>query len=326
MNFVILLITAAVSVALGWFTYPTFHRALEERRERQAAPEAAAAAPEPENAPAPPAAAETASANGNRASTAFENVRGPSPEKPAVTASAPPREEAAAPAPSPPAEPEDPIAARYPLPVFKPIEEITQDWAMVPARAFPRTVRLKTPVTFETASGKTVLAAGAEALAVGMTRGFLVLMRSRNDSARAMAPLANTDLRETLTELYERYKESKVAQVMKQRERARMLQSRPVRETASGAGPKPEQQDDGVIPLMLASLKRGDIREVTPEAITQWGTLQIEEIDGEPCWTGTLQCTVENPIFGPTPTEVMAVIRNGRIVKWLYTGSREPVQ
>ena len=47
---------------------------------------------------------------------------------------------------------------------------------------------------------------------------------------------------------------------------------------------------------------------------------------GQVYWTGTVQCNVESAFFGSTPTEVMALMKNGRVVKWVYTGSKEDVQ
>jgi hypothetical protein len=117
--------------------------------------------------------------------------------------------------------------------------------------------------------------------------------------------------------------------VVAQREHARS-----VKEHANGAsedqmklaGPKPEVRPGGVIPIMLASIDELKLKELKANAITSWGSLNFEMVEGAPYWTGTVQCTVENALFGPTQTEVMALIKDNKVVKWLFTGSREEVQ
>ena len=143
-------------------------------------------------------------------------------------------------------------------------------------------------------------------------------------------PLANTDLKETLTVLFEKYKKYKTDQVLGQRERARSLKARAngaSEAEMAAAGPKPSREaSGGVIPAMLQSLRDKQIKETTEDRIIAWGDLNVEQINGGTFWTGTIQCTVDNAIFGPTPTELMALIRDDKVVKWLYSGSKEEVQ
>lgn len=223
----------------------------------------------------------------------------------------------------------DPIDAKYPMPEFKTIEEITKDWSTIPSRAFPKPVKTKVAIVFDKPAGKVTLPANSDAIAVGMVQGNLIVMPPEKDS-RQTVPLANTNLKENLTELYEKYKDYQRKKVQKQRDRARGLAAAPAQaatdDTAKAAGPRPEKAADGTIPLLLADIRTGKLVELKEDAITNWGDVNYEEVEGEFYWTGTLQCTVENAIFGPTPTEVMALVKNGKVVKWLYTGSREPVQ
>ena len=240
----------------------------------------------------------------------------------------------AATTPAAPAAPVDPVDARYPLPVFKEITEITKEWSSIPSKAFPRPVKTKVAVTFENEGKKSTLPENSDARAVGMVQGMLILMPKGDDNSRAMIPLANTDLKETLTALYEKYKAYKTSQIMAQRLRAKgLLAKGPVQDAATGAaGPKPERQADGVIQAMVDDLGTRKLKEISVKAITEWGDLNYEEVTdakGLPpgfYWTGTVAVTVENPLFGPQPAECMAVIKNGKVLTWLYTGSREEVQ
>lgn len=255
----------------------------------------------------------------------------PSPGAPAapgtVAANAP---AATATPPNPaPAAAMDEMERRYPMPQFKTIEEITKEWTSIPYKAFPRKVKTKVPVMFDVTAGKVELPAGSEARAVAMTQGMLVLMKEGDDTARTMVPLANTDLKETLVSLYEKFKEYKRNTVIKQREHARTAKANANGATEDQmklAGPKPKQDGGGVVGIMFDSIRSGKYTELKENAITSWGEINFEMIDGKPYWTATLQCMVENAIFGPQPTEVMALIRDNRVEKWIYTGSREEVQ
>jgi hypothetical protein len=227
------------------------------------------------------------------------------------------------------AGPADEIEAKYPMPTFKTVEEITKDWTSIPSRAFPRPVTTKVPVTFEVGNGSMVLPEGTKVRAVAMIGGLLVLMRDGDENNRVQVPLANTDLKEFLTTKYEEWKNYRRDMVIKQRERARGLKEKANGATEAqmtAAGPKPEVRPGGVIPVMLEDLQNRKLSELKANAITAWGDLNFEDVDGKTFWTGTVQCTVENALFGPQPTEVMALIKDNKVVKWMYTGSREEVQ
>ncbi len=258
----------------------------------------------------------------------------PNPANPgAVAANVPPATPGDTPAHTKPVTtptgPVDEIEARYPMPNFKTIEEITREWSAIPSRAFPQKLKTKVALTFDAAAGKVELPPDSDAVAGGMVAGMLVVMREGDDSTRIQVPLANTNLKEKLTALFERYKEYHRKRIIGQRERARALKARSNganEEQMRLAGPKPEVRAGGVVPIMMESLQAGKLTELKANNITAWGALDFEEVDGTVYWTGTVQCTVDNALFGPQPTEVMALIKDNKIIKWIYTGSREEVQ
>lgn len=328
------LIIVTLAVAAGWYFQPGLIKSLDASRERakKQRDEEIANAVKQVTGGALPATAPGPVSNQSPAASAARQLadsirkNGPSPSAlPDLSSGKPPGGSP----PTPVVASVDEFEAKYPLPVFKEISEITKEWSSIPSRAFPRVVKTLVPINLEGPAGKVPLPEQSNALAVGMTQGMLVLMKSREEPARSLVPLANTDLKETLTTLYDKYKTYKIDQVMKQRERARGLKAR-----ANGAsdaelasvGPKPQVEPGGIIPVMLASLRAKEISETTEDRITAWEGLNIEQINGKSYWTGTIQCTVDNAIFGPTPTELMALIRDDKVVKWLYSGSKEEVQ
>jgi hypothetical protein len=332
MKVVFNLVMVALAVIAGWLSHPGLIKSMETSKEtaaRQHAAEIAAAVKQviSSSPPAPGNEAPEAHSAARQLANAMRRTPPAAPSDP-TTGTETPNSTTAKPQPTT-AAPVDEIELKYPLPVFKDISEITKEWSSIPSRAFPRTVKTLVALNLESPSGKVPLPANSEALAVGMAQGMLVLMKSRSEPAKSLVPLANTDLKETLSALYEKYKTYKIAQVMKQRERIRGFKFR-VNEGSpaelAAAGPKPKVDSGGVIPSMLQSLRAQEITETSEDRITGWGDLHVEQINGSSYWTGTIQCTVDNAIFGPTPTELMALIRDGKVIKWLYSGSKEEVQ
>ena len=334
MKFVFYLVMIAASGWAGWYFYPNIHKDMQAKineRAKEKEKEKAAIRSQVEKE------SRTTSTGGSQPMAMLEMLKGKQPAPPANPGTGTTSKPAETPAiantkPSPTAVAAvDEIEARYPMPNFKTIEEITKDWTSIPSKAFPRKVKTKVALNFDGAAGKVAVEPGNDVMAIQMrpNTGILIVMRAGDDTTRIDVPLANTDLKETLSVRYERYKEYHRKRVIAQRERARSLKDK-----ANGAsedqmklaGPKPEIRPGGVIPIMLASIDELKLKEIKPSSITQWGSLNFEEVDGKPFWTGTVQCTVENALFGPTQTEAMALIKDNKVVKWLYTGSREEVQ
>ena len=339
MKVILFLLFSAAAFWFGWQTYPSLQKAAEKGR--------SALAEEAEKlrkqtrgeliaeSRRDPATGKTKAESlfpeiPKPAAPSAASITIPSPGAPAAPGTVAANAAAAAATPANPAPAAmDEMERRYPMPQFKTIEEITKEWTSIPYKAFPRKVKTKVPVMFDVTAGKVELPAGSEARAVAMTQGMLVLMKEGDDTARTMVPLANTDLKETLVSLYEKFKEYKRNTVIKQREHARAVKANANGATEDQmklAGPKPKQDGGGVVGIMFDSIRSGKYTELKENAITSWGEINFEMIDGKPYWTATLQCMVENAIFGPQPTEVMALIRDNRVEKWIYTGSREEVQ
>ena len=337
MKIVFNLLIIALAVAAGWYFQPGIVTSMDSSKantQKKRSDDIAAAVKQATGATLPDGTSAKESAASSSARQLADSMRKsappsatPAPELPGGTSTTAP---VGTPAPETPVVAQaDEIDAKYPLPTFKGIEEITKEWSTIPSRAFPRTVKTLVAISLEGPNGKIQLPEKSDALAVGMTQGMLVLMKNREDPARSLVPLANTDLKETLSALYEKYKAYKTEQVMKQRERARGLKARANGATdaeLAAAGAKPKIESGGIITAMVESLRFKQIKETTEDRITAWGDLNIEQFESTSYWTGTIQCTVDNPIFGPTPTELMALIRDDKVVKWLYSGSKEEVQ
>src|SRR5688500_10390378 len=242
MKFLLYIAVIAAATWSGWFFHPQISKEMAARIEtRKADREKREAAIRNE------AASAQRTSTGAGALLANLKSQQPGPANPASTTTGAPNTTTPAANPNPanpaPEAAVDPIEARYPMPTFKTIEDITKEWSAIPSRAFARKVKTKVPLTFDVPAGKVELAAGSDARAAAMVGGMLIVMREGDDSSRIQVPLANTDLKETLTALYEKYKEYRRNLVMKQREHARALKARSngaSEEQMKLAGPKPE--------------------------------------------------------------------------------------
>ncbi len=251
------------------------------------------------------------------------------------------------------------IAEKFPLPKFKTLEELVGNWQNIPASAFPRAVTVNKAVDILIAggAGKTSLPAGSRANAIGISGDQLTVIKhiQAPDGTLVVAPTApkgaigidDTDFKQVLGDIYNAWKKRKTNQVlaerknaMREREDGALASNNPTSTspTPSGTvtrvpepksvdprvGPKPEQESNGKVAVMLASIDSGDVNEIKINEIDRWGPVRYEMVDGEPYWTGTVGYQTDT-LFGAIDTEAMALIRKGKVVNWVYTGSGEDV-
>ena len=250
----------------------------------------------------------------------------------------------------------DPIEEKYPMPEFQPIEELVGNWRQIPPSAFPRKVTLKAKAKyiFAGGAGSSTAPAGAKTFAISLSGENLVITPNTQSKVRGTISIDNTDYKEILGEEYEKYKQRKKKEVYARRVRAREIaesevelaqetsstntsQSRPNQVTSISRIPKdqlsdyeneigkmPEADNDGRVPIMVSSIRSGAVSEIRLNEISYWGPIRYEIVDNRAYWTATVNYKTTS-LFGTFPTEAMALMRNGKVENWLYTGSLEEV-
>ncbi len=273
-----------------------------------------------------------------------EVVVAPKPEpKKEVVVIAPPKPvmeepkpvmEAPKPAPmveAPKPEPVKPKEGEFVAPNFDPIEVATQNWANIPKSAFPRQVKLKKDLDLQMKIGNSTAAtqvkAGGNIVAVGQDGMDILVSPTETSPMRGKVGMDDTDLKETLTEIYERWKVARTETLRRAHEfklvaaeRAKNAPPPTKGATASAGNDKPSRDADGTYPLLLASMKSGQVTEIKPESIKEWGEPQMTE----GVWTVIVKYETQT-MFGKFDTEAQAQIKNGKVEKWIYTGSGEEV-
>lgn len=250
----------------------------------------------------------------------------------------------------------DPIEEKYPMPEFQPIEQLVGNWKQIPPSAFPRKVTLKAKAKyiFAGGAGSSTAPAGAKSFAISLSGENLVITPNTQSKVRGTISIDDTDYKEILGEEYEKYKQRKKKEVYARRVRAREIaesevelaqetsstntsQSRPNQVTSISRIPKdqlsdyeneigkmPEADNDGRVPIMVSSIRSGAVSEIRLNEISYWGPIRYEIVDNRAYWTATVNYKTTS-LFGTFPTEAMALMRNGKVENWLYTGSLEEV-
>ena len=226
---------------------------------------------------------------------------------------------------------EDEIDRKFPMPTVRAIEDITKNWTSVPKAAFPRKVKSTLPIDFQMAAGKTTLPAGSELVAFSLEGGMMTVARAENDPLKSTVSLSSTDFQEMMTRLYNAYVEKRTSDVTKARAAARYERDHPapppppVDQQAKLAGMKPSMDGNGQVPEMIASIAAKEVTEFKTSQITSWGNPSFVMEGSKGYWVVKIGVQMST-MFGLVDTEVEAFILNGKVAKWIYAGSKEPVQ
>jgi hypothetical protein len=213
-------------------------------------------------------------------------------------------------------------------PKFEPLEVLTNNWTKIPPSAFPRSVKLTQPVEFKMSVGGSKMPAGGSAVALAFDGGRLSLAPTEASTARAIAPIDSTDLKSIISAGYEEWKVLRTNMLRKQyAKKLELAKSQGVVVAPSGsldAAGKPIRNPDGTYPILNASLSSGQVTEIKPSNVHRWGEATQVPIEGKTGWSVKVNYDATT-IFGLMPVEAQALILDGRVKGWYYTGSGEEV-
>jgi hypothetical protein len=218
-------------------------------------------------------------------------------------------------------------------PTFPPIEDVVKNWMEIPRSAFQNPIKVMKPVEFVTViNGNKIgskVPAGGEAHVVGQEGLTLTITPSPTSSAKATIAMDDTNIKEVLTQLYERWKVNMTEYKRRQHLFAKESEGRAKEAKASGkvaavSNDAPKKNSEGSYDLLLASMKAGQVTEITPTNVKKWGDVQVEKIDGKDYFTVIVDYTTKT-MFGDFDTQAQARIAGGKVEKWIYTGSGEVV-
>lgn len=307
----VLIIAAALTFLSYKFVYPPIAASLGIDKLGKKEPAPIAVAPKPEKTEPVPEAPKPV--------IETPKPEAPKPEMPVVMA----------PEPVPTPEPTKPKEGEFVPPEFPPIETIVGNWSTIPKSAFPRPVKMNRQFEFKIKVGSgtasSVVPAGRDVIAVAQQGQTLVIAPTPDSAARGEVSMEDTNLKDVLTTTYDKWKVWRVDTLRRAHEYKKNAGSRIVKGGPTVAGDdKPEKNADGAYPLLLASMSAGEVTEIKPDNIKEWGDVAREKIDDADYWTIIVKYETVT-MFGKFDTEAQARIKNGKVLKWVYTGSGEVV-
>lgn len=261
----------------------------------------------------------------------------PQPEKPAEVPVAKVEPEAAKPAEAPKMADRTPaplpVASAAPAsPKADSIEALTNHWSNIPPSAFPREVTLLKDAEFKMPVGAAKVSAGRKVQAIAFKEGMLALLSAPGSSAKAIVSIDDTDLKAILTDGYEKWKVARAEYLKRIAAQKQQVASTLKAENASANSNrtevdetgKPLRGDDRGYPLLLSSIRRGQVTDIKPDKIISWGDPNPAKVEGKDGWAIKVEYQAET-IFGLQAVEAQALVVNGRVQGWFYTGSGEEV-
>lgn len=205
------------------------------------------------------------------------------------------------------------------------LEELTQNWQSIPPRAFPRVVTLAQEAVFTMEAASSNLPEGTRVVALSFDKGLLTLAPAKDSEARCLVPLAATDLVPQLEQSYALWKTQATEAAHKRwvNRKALQQQAAVTRSFADPAG-KPLPDSAGAYPILLSSMNAGEVTEVSSKNVLRWHTPVLRDIEGTPTWC--VDVDFKATVFcGELDATARALVRNGKVIAWIYPGSREPV-
>ncbi|MDB6139947.1 MAG: hypothetical protein JWO94_3019, partial [Verrucomicrobiaceae bacterium] len=254
----------------------------------------------------------------------------PKPEPKAEPKPEPKPEPEMAAAPPPP-EPEKPKEGEFVAPPMKTLEEATNNWTKIPPSIFNNTrflVTLAKSVEVKGAVGATKIPAGGKANINSQNGPNLVVSPGPGSPFKGEIAIEDTNVKELMTTAYDQWKVAFVESARRRFEQQKQEALNPSKNAKGGkamlADTKPEKAPDGSFPLLVASMKAGEVTEIKPDNIKKWGEVGKEKVDGQEMWTVTVTFEAVTP-FGKFETDAQAQVKNSKVQKWIYTGTGEVV-
>ena len=133
------------------------------------------------------------------------------------------------------------------------------------------------------AAGGTTIKAGGAIFALGQDGMEIIVASAPTSPFKGKVALDDTDLKSIVTTAYETWKVNRVAALKRQFEPKQIAAAHPGKSAGGSSGGggdgKPEKDKDGAFPILLASMKSGEVTEIKPDNIKKWGDAVREKVE-----------------------------------------------
>lgn len=269
------------------------------------------------------------------APAANSKAKGQTPSKPAASQSkGPAKTKTVAPKPeAPKSEIDLLVEKKYPMPQILPLNEIVQDWKVVPPNAYPAEVTSNENLAFSLVVngqniGSSNTAPGVSVKPVRLIGDQLTVSSLANPTMSTQVHVDKTDFKQRIQKRYDDFVASTKSRVAEKRAKAKAaLEARPDR-MASLQGGEVGPSDDPRFGPVKASLAKGEVPTVKLEEAKSYRWNGSEKIGGEK-YPGTYDTvTVDfevETIFGKFPIDVKCLMRGGKVVGWIDPITEEEI-
>ena len=214
------------------------------------------------------------------------------------------------------------IDAKFPLPKFPDLTELTDDWTRLPKLKTPKFVIIDVDTTYDLLHknrpvGQITGFAGHRAQLLSFEDGFLIVTHQPNQRSRAKVKLANTNLRMVLEQEYEFQQETATNAVKAQRERelAKAIEGQKLNYVFEWKG---DPRFEAAAKFLAArKLKSGLLSEAK-----RWLWLGETEFEGQTFDSVLVEFEVET-IFGIFPNSMICLLEEGEVVQWIDSVTKE---
>ncbi|NRB73508.1 MAG: hypothetical protein HRU46_04055 [Verrucomicrobiales bacterium] len=215
---------------------------------------------------------------------------------------------------------EERIAAEFPLPEFRPITEVTQNWTRLPEEWIPEFVTVKQDTLYDLLvegqiAGRITGFAGHRAKVLGFKNGSFTVTHQPDETTRAIISFSDTSLQQELSSAYQDKLYSAEEEILYLRRAARKeaikaaKMGKEMQAIASNAG------DPRFAPV-VAALEAGKLYHARLEEARKWIWLGNTDHEGA-IYEGVLIHFQIRTIFGDFPDSVICLLDEGEVVKWV---------
>ncbi len=225
------------------------------------------------------------------------------------------------------------LEQKYPMPAILPLEEIVQNWKVVPPNAYPREVTVNEKLAFDLVVngqkiGSSNVAPGALWKPVRLVGDQLTVSSLANPSNASQVHVDKTDFKQRITQRYKDFVKQKTAEIVGRRAKAKtIIEAKDgLLALLKGGGPA-DDSGDPRFGAVKASIKAGECPTVRMDEARSYKWNGSEEIGGPFAGTyntATVHFEVKT-IFGKFPIDCKALLRGNKVVVWIDPITEEKI-
>ncbi len=218
------------------------------------------------------------------------------------------------------------LEKKYPMTKILPLEEIVQNWKMVPPNAYPKEVTVNEALAFDLVVngqkiGSSNIAPGALLKPVRLAGDQLSIESLAIRSMKKQVHVDKTDFKQRITRRYNDFVAFKTDQTLSKRAKAKIIieAKKGLLAMLKGGGGKADDSGDPRFTAVKASIRAGECPTVKMEEARSFKWNGSEKIGGSFAGTydtATVHFEVKT-IFGEFPIDCKALLDRGKVIAWI---------